>query len=411
MDTGLLLEGGTLIDGTGAPPLPDSYVVIRDGTILAVGQGKADLPRLDGCTSLDTRGLVIMPGFIDAHVHLTNSAGDDPVADMLAADDEQLLRRSAANAESALRSGLTTLRDCGGRHGVALVLRNAIAGGQVAGPRIIGCGMPVTTPEGHCYWMGLTAAGVEAVRRAAASQFDAGADFIKVMASGGNATPTTDPSSPQYSVDELHAVVDVAHARGRAVAAHAHSAESVRRAVAAGIDTIEHCSWLAPQGDGYDSALVELMAARGTVVSPAVTYSVRTPVEEAFQDPAQRERRRRMQAIRYRTGRLMHDAGLRFIFGTDAGARRTRFEEWPLAIPVLVERFGFTPMEVVLAGTSESARALGVSDQVGTVVPGKRADLIGLRGDPLSDLTAYRQVALVIHDGKIVVSSRPPGTG
>ena len=402
----LTLRGFTLIDGTGAPPLTDAALAIDDnGLIAAVGRDReistATLPTAE----LNLEGRTLLPGLIDAHVHLVFSAGDDPRSDILAESDDQLFDRAATNAQSLLRAGVTLTRDCGGRGAVTQRLRDAIASGEVVGPRILSSGAPITTPQGHLHFMGLIATGVDGVVEAVRHQVRAGVDFVKVMASGGNMTPGSNPRIAQFSEPELKAMVEEAHHHGRLVAAHVHSTDSIQRAFDAGVDTFEHCSWLTPEGASLDEGLLKQMAKRRAVVSPAVGNTFRTPPEALSPDPSRQAFVREFQKTRFRLGRAMHEAGVPLILGTDAGVRLTRFEDYALAFPIFVERFGLTPMQAIQAATSRAAAAIGVANEVGTIQVGKQADLVVLDGDPLSDLSAFGRIHLVFRRGRRVVEA------
>jgi imidazolonepropionase-like amidohydrolase len=393
----LLLVGGTLIDGSGGAPLHDAAVLMQGGTIAAVGTRR----QLAGAVvreTIDVGGASMLPGFIDAHVHLIFSAGPEPLADVAAEDDAQLLVRARANAMAALDAGVTVVRDCGGRGVVVQQLRDEIAAGRSAGPRILSSGMPITSPRGHLHLIGVEARGTEAVREAVRGQVRAGADLIKVVASGGNLTPGTDPRQPQFSEAELRALVDEAHRSGRPVAAHVHSTQAIRSAVAAEVDTLEHCSWL---GDGgLDETLLATMAQRQTVISPGTPSTFRQRPQDLASDPARQDFWRDLQEHRFRTTRAMHAAGLPMIFGTDAGAPRTRFADYALASSIYGDGFGLSPMEIIRAATGRAAQALGLGDELGTLEPGKRADVVVVNGDPSVDPTALRRVKLVIQAGR-----------
>ncbi|MGQ9556082.1 MAG: amidohydrolase family protein [Anaerolineae bacterium] len=409
-----LLRGGTLIDGTGAVPVPNAVVLIENGKIAGLAPpmpAPENSQTTEPVEVVDLVGFTLLPGFIDAHVHLVFTAGDDPRTDLLSMDDKQLLACATTNAQEALAAGVTFVRDCGGRGIVVQTLRDMISCREVTGPKILASGMPITTPHGHLHFMGAIAAGVEGVIQAVRGQFDAGADFVKVMASGGRMTPGSDPRMAQYSCEELTAITQEAHSRGRLVAAHLHSTEAIRRALKAGVDTFEHCSWLSDEGFAYDGALAAEMAERGVVVSPAVGNTYRTAPETLSCAPRERDFIRQFQEHRFRTVHSMRQAGVRVIASTDAGVRRTRFGDYALIFPIFVNRFGFSPMEAILAATSHAAKALGVLEERGTIEVGKEADIVAVEGDPLSDLSAFARVRKVFRHGQLVVDRQTHQVG
>ena len=188
--------------------------------------------------------MTVLPGLIDCHVHLVFSHTPDPVADLVAEDDQQLLLRTAAGARQALGGGITTVRDLGGRGGVTFRVRDAINAGLLDGPRILAAGSPITITGGHCHFLGLEADGEAAVRTAARRMVKSGANCLKIMATGGRMTPISNVGVAQYSVAEIKAAVDEAHRSRITIAAHAIGTAGIRNAVEAGVNTIEHCSWL-----------------------------------------------------------------------------------------------------------------------------------------------------------------------
>ncbi len=212
-----VLRASRLIDGAGADPIDDGVVVSVDGTITDVGAARdVNVPEGTDVITRDYPGCTLLPGLIDCHTHLLFSASDQALDDAIHDSDETLLLRGLANAQAELRCGVTTLRDCGGRGLLTLALRDGIDRGLVAGPRILAAGMPITTTGGHLNFCGLEADGVHEAIKATRRLCKGGVDFIKVMATGGGMTPGTNPRAPQYTVEELSAIVAEAHRDGRA---------------------------------------------------------------------------------------------------------------------------------------------------------------------------------------------------
>jgi imidazolonepropionase-like amidohydrolase len=238
--TRTLIHTGTLIDGTGAPPLPDGALIVEGIKIVAAGR-YADL-HTAGMRQIDLRPCTVLPGLIDAHVHIFADAAPLSLWRTQGQTDAQLAIQASANARDALAAGLTTVRDCGGRAAVVRALAQAIDEGIIPGPRIVHSGTPITTTAGHCYFFGLEAQGMTDLQRAVRQLHKAGIDFVKVMVTGGDLTPGSNVRAAQYSQSELCALADDAHRLGYRIAGHAHGTEGIRRAVRAGFDTIEHCS-------------------------------------------------------------------------------------------------------------------------------------------------------------------------
>lgn len=400
--TELLLRVGRLVDGTGAPPVRDQEILVRDGAIAAIGPAG----------SLTSTGEVreypagtALPGLIDTHVHLTFSAG--PTHDVVRAtlereSDDELFLRAAANAQRHLAAGVTSLRDCGGRGNVTLRLRDAARAGAMPLPRISACGPAITTARGHLNYLRCVAEGEPAVRAAAKRVLEEGADFVKICATGGIMTAESDPMAPQYSVPELAAAVEEADARGTLVAAHALSRVGLERCVEAGVRSIEHCLWQTGLGEfDFGPETARTMVERGVVAG--LTFSAVSqagyraakgaPVPEGF-GPWQAR-----LANRYAAERRMIDAGVAYTVHSDAGVRETPFGDFWVCLATMVHELKVTPVEAIRAATAVPAALLGWADRVGSLTVGRRADLLVVAGDPAAEIEALAQVEAVFLDG------------
>jgi imidazolonepropionase-like amidohydrolase len=396
----LVVKAGTLVDGTGASPRRGVQIYVRDGRIVDVGPS-GDVP--SGAQVLDFSEQAVVPGLIDCHVHLSFSAGVDPLADLLDEDDAALLLHAAANARTALAAGITTVRDLGDRGGVVRALRDGIARGIASGPRIVTAGSPITITGGHCHFLGLEADSKDDVRRVARRQIRDGVDCLKIMASGGRMTPGTNPKLPQYSVGQLRAAVDEARRAGLTIAAHALSARSIRRAAEAGVDTVEHCNWLdREEGLAFDESTAVLMAENGVAFDPTLT-----PVQGYVSaDPATLSEVQR-KAIEIRAEligvfRRMLEIGVTMVAGTDAGTCRSTLDRLPGELELYVQQLGLTPVAAIATATGGAAEALGLSAEVGTVQPGRQADLTVVEGDPSVDIGVLKRARAVVQGGRLV---------
>ena len=390
------LVGGLLIDGTGRVPLERSVILIEDGRIAAISTMPEMTASLaEGTHVVDCAGKTLIPGMIDAHVHLAFSGEGDVrqiIRRLEAETTEALAVRVLTNAQQALRAGITTVRDCGGRRLTTLRVRDAINAGLAVGPRILASGMPITTTAGHLHWCGLRADGEDGVRRATREMIEAGADFIKMMATGGYMTQGSNPRMPQYTTQEMTIVVEEAHRLGRHVGAHVLSAEGVRRTLQAGVDTLEHCLWHRPgSGDEYDLDAVANMAKMGHYVTLA------RGVPEIGSDESLAKARES-----YAPWRDMIARGVKMILATDAGVPGVRCDRLPEVVISAVSLLDITPMEAIAACTRISAEALWVANEVGTLEPGKKADIVVLDANPLEDIRNLRAVNSVFMDGKRV---------
>ncbi|HEY8742333.1 MAG TPA: amidohydrolase family protein, partial [Chloroflexota bacterium] len=272
------------------------------------------------------------------------------------------------------------------------------------GPRILAAGMPITTTGGHLNFCGLEADGVAEVIKATRRLCKGGVDFIKVMATGGGMTPGTNARAPQYSVEELAAIVTEAHRlNGRRVAAHCHATQGIRNAVEAGVHTIEHCSWLHPvEGLEFDARLVERMVERGTYVTLTMG-SERAAIKPAEQLSEGQRRAVAGYEPHFDLLRRTVRGGVRFVAASDAGVSRTYFGEYPMTLEVLVSRLDIAPMEALRATTGYAAEALGIAGTVGALLPGRQGDAVVVEGNPLTDIRALRQVRAVYRTGDVVV--------
>jgi len=403
------IRAGRLIDGTGAAPVRNAVILVEDGRITAVGAG-VRVPA--GVEVLDLSDRTVLPGFIDAHVHLTGPVLGEP------GWDQALVRETAADAalrgvghaRRTLAAGFTTVRNVGAGGFADVALRDAIAAGRVPGPRMLVAAHSLGITGGHCdFTNGYVphllgdepgpergvADGPAAIRAAIRYQVKHGADVIKICATGGVLSEGDSVGVQQYMEDELAAVVAAAHMTERRVAAHAHGTAGIKAAVRAGVHSIEHGSIL-------DDEAIALMKAHGTYLVP--TLMAGEAVEALARSGALRgERADKALAVAplMRVSiRKAAAAGVKIALGTDAGvmAHGTNGHEFTL----MVQWGGLTPMQAIVAGTSAAADLIGWSHQVGTVAPGYLADLVAVRGDPLADVTVLERVDWVMKGGVVV---------
>ncbi|MGW4403303.1 amidohydrolase family protein [Nonomuraea sp. NPDC004702] len=389
-----IIRAGTVLTGRPGEVITDGEVLIDGSRIVSVGpRGSAG----QAAETLDLPGHTLLPGLVDAHVHLGFDGTVDPVTGRSAVSDGHLLLRMAENARKLVSAGVTTARDLGGRGFLDLILRDAIEGGLAVGPHLIAATRPITVTGGHCWYMGGEADDEPSVRRVARENLRAGADCLKVMASGGEMSPGSVPSwRAQYPAALIRAAVEEAATRGRTVAAHAHAPESIGNALEAGVTTIEHCTFHTPAGPAYDARLADRIAASGTYVCPTVHgqfWNLRALVGA---EPMDRW-----------LGNLaaMREAGIRLVAGTDTGfaiaGLDKRTDDYVSGLEVFAEA-GFGNAEIVELATVRAAEACGVGAETGSLEGGKRADVIAVRGNPLDRLADLRALDLVLVSGRSV---------
>jgi imidazolonepropionase-like amidohydrolase len=394
-----------LIDGTGRAPVERAFVAIEGERIVAAGPvGERDR-RLPHATRLDYPGCTLLPGLVDSHVHLTFSAGAVPLKQLQADSDMRLALTGMANARAALQAGVTTVRDLGSRGRISLELRDAIAAGVVPGPRVLACGRPITSPRGHCHFLGGVARGVDAVSRLAAELLEEGADAIKVMGTGGNMTEGSDPLAAQFSVAELREIVKVAGDAGRRVTVHARGVDGMRRAVEAGVHGIEHARMeVAPGQWGFDDEVARAMADQGITAAPTLAASFRASQAKAAGAKVGLREGMVPIPVRQQNARRLRERGVRVVVGTDAGAALARFDEAAHLEMELLVGAGWSPLDAIEAGTRGAAAAIGLLEEIGTIEPGKIADLVVVRGDPSRNISDIRHVEHIFQRGREVAS-------
>jgi imidazolonepropionase-like amidohydrolase len=381
------LHADRLFDGvtTSADPL----VLLEDGRITEVRTG----PPPPDAEFIDLPGATLLPGLVDTHVHLAFDGGCGPVAALAGRDDDAVLEAMAQAAAAQLRAGVTTVRDLGDRDYLTLRLRETTAGL----PTIVAAGPPITSSGGHCHFLGGVAE--RGVRDAVREHAERGVDVIKVMASGGFLTSDSDVDGRQFTADDLVALVDEAHRHGLPVTAHAHALAAIVDGVAAGVDGLEHCSFVdgdrvvAP--DDLVAAIVRRRIAVGATLGLAPTSLPVAPPVELLKI---------LPAILANHARLIREGAV-VMAGTDAGIAPVKpHGVLPRGLMQLVE-LGMRPAEALASGTSTAAQVCGLGDRKGRVRPGYDADLLAVDGDPLTEIGALLRPIAVYASGHPVIAA------
>jgi imidazolonepropionase-like amidohydrolase len=406
-----ILVGGTLIDGTGAPPLRDAAVLVNEGRIEAVGR-RAARSWPQHAEVLDISGMTLLPGLIDCHDHLASHSYS--LAHRWGLDEPQSTRhvRTAAVLQHTLATGYTAVRDAAG---LDVGFKQAIEQGLIQGPRLMlsvniispigGIGDRVS-PSGHscCVPADPTlpegvANGIEGVRTAVRAMVRAGADVIKCATTGGaSSRPGHGPKDPAFTLDEMKALVDEAHTLGRRVMCHALGGPGLRTAIEAGVDSIEHGCYL-----DEDPELMAMMADKRIFFVPTFTVYV---FHRDVSPPHVRARGRDLQPHHLESLQRALAAGVKVVAGTDAGGHKHHINARELQH--LVEA-GMSPMQALQAATGWAAECLGLEGEIGTIQPGKLADLVVVDGDPLQDITLLQdlqRIKLVFKEGQLCIDRR-----
>lgn len=398
MDT--LLQNITLIDGTGRAPVEDAVLAIRDGKIHYAGSASGWTDANGDAISLDLNGQTVLPGLIDAHVHLSGAGEADS---QFRADDGAMTLKILSNAQKNLAAGITTVRDLGGWKELEFVVRDWIRRGEFVGPRMCLAGRFISITEaGADYYEGMyrVADGVDEVRKAVREQVKHGADLIKIGVTGAVLVESGVPGVTHFNEDEIQALVQEANKFGRRVAAHAHGADGIMKALRAGVNTIEHGTFLFQNPEA-----IRFMAEHGIFLVP--TLKVGWDIINASDSQIPRwikNKNNILQENAETTLRMAYEAGVPIAMGSDVGTPLNYHGENGLEV-YWMQQAGMTAMDALVAATGNAARALGWDSWMGTLETGKVADLIVVDADPLQDLRVLAEkphLQFVMKKGRIV---------
>lgn len=371
-----LFIGGALFDGHN-PPVPDHGVLVEHGKVAQVAP-KGEFAGFSGSV-VDTSGGTLLPGLIDCHVHLTSGGEADPMTVQKKLGAAQLTLKTLTLAQQTLKAGIVAVRDCGGRDYIEIGVRDAILRGEFDGPMIRAVGKMICMTGGHGNSTGRVADGVDDVIRAVREQIHAGADAIKIMATGGVMTPGVDPEDAHYSREEMAAGLAEAARFRKRTASHAQGAEGIMNAVLGGVSSIEH-------GIFMNQECLAAMLERGTYLVPtlaAVKNIVRN--KNAGIPPWAVEKAERVYEVHLRAFKMFYEAGGKVAMGTDAGTPFNRHGENALELEYMVEA-GMQPLDALRSGTSLAADLLDLPSH-GQVKAGAAADFLLVAGDPVADIT------------------------
>ncbi len=383
-----------LIDGTGAPAQTGRAVVINGRLIEAIVPAAA-VTAAPGDQTRPLPGMTLIPGLINNHVHSILPGDNTPFFDMNPLSDATLALRAAHNTRTALRAGVTTMRDCGARGTLALDVRDAQARGHVTGARIIACGWPITITGGHTRNFGGEADNPDGLRVMVRRKVSLGADFVKVMASGGG-TPGSLANYPSYTTDELRVIVETAHGLGKRVVAHCICVQAIENAVDAGVDFIEHAMFTTPdRGTVFDERVANKLARSGIVVTP--TMQVFRDLRDMLPPGAERDGWTARNNDQRQVVSRLRELGVPLLAGSDAGWRATAFDTFWKELDELGIS-GMSPVDAVSAASGAIVRVWGIS-QYGIVEAGRIADLVVVEGNVAADIKCLQGVKHVFQAG------------
>ena len=403
-----VLKAAAVLDVDNDRVIPDGYVLVDGKTIGSWGK-RVDLPSLPPDTAvLSFPQQTLLPGLINCHAHLGMPSEGQPF--YLEQSDEMALLTAVRNMRSEQSAGITTVRDCGDQNGVLFALRQAVNQGILDGPRFILCGPPLTTSGGHAHFLGGVADGPDEIARAVRRRVADGADFIKLIGTGGG-TPGTLPDQASYTRNELAAAVAEAHRLDVPVTVHCRGIPGIINALEAGVDQIEHACFELPDGSlCFDPELARRIAHAGICVTPtiqlyrdALAHLQKMAATQGLDGPEQKRLaglpgviESKLQALR---GFLA--AGVTVVAGNDAGLPYTGFGCLWQELDAMMSG-GMTAMQAITAATATAARILRMEDQIGSIQPGKQADLLVVDGNPTEDISALSRVRMVMQAGRMV---------
>jgi imidazolonepropionase-like amidohydrolase len=388
----LVLSGARIIDGTGTEPVRGRSVVVESGVITAV----VDDARAPRGNAMDLAGHTLLPGLINCHVHLCFGAEADPVRPLREEPLALTAIKALLRARETARAGVTTVRDLGGREYVEIAAWRAIQDGLIDGPRILAAGRPVCMTGGHGHWLGREADGPDDARKAVREQLKAGADVIKIIATGGVMTPGVEPGSPQMTFEEMRAAIEEARKAGRRTAAHAMAATGISEAIDAGITSIEHGVFLTEE-------IVAHMRRDGTFLVPTLNAPIAIAAGglAAGIPPFMVRKSEQVVPAHVASFQLAYRAGVRIAAGADSGTP-LNFHGSLLPELMLMVKYGMTPLEAIRSATGTAAECLGLGEVTGRVAPGYAADLIAVAGDPAERIEALADLKLVLVNGRAI---------
>ena len=396
----MVIKGATILDVTNGDMIKNHVVIVKDGRINAVSPARsADIPR--GIEVIDLQGHTLLPGLIDMHVHLTSGGGYHGY-ERLKLTDERRAILGVVHAKQTLMAGFTTVRNVGAGSFGDVALRDAINDGDIPGPRMMVSGPPIGITGGHCSdnnllppEYGISGEGVAdgpwAARTAVRRNIKYGADLIKTCSTGGVLSKGTKVGAPQYTVEELTALVDEAHSRGLKVASHAHGAEGIINALIAGADTIEHASFIDDEGIRLaienDAALSMDIYVTEYILGEGASAGI---LEESL------EKERMTGATQRSNFRKAVEAGATIVYGTDAGVYPHGQNAKQLS---RMTRFGMTPLQALQSATTVAADVMGLGYEVGKIEQGYAADFVAVEGNPIEQIELLEAPSAVIKGG------------
>jgi imidazolonepropionase-like amidohydrolase len=398
------IKAGKLIDVTSGKILTNQIILIDNNKITAVGSG-IEIPA--NAEIIDLSNATVLPGLIDCHTHITSEPSGDRYSDIFRKTSIDAAIKAHIYAKRTLQAGFTTCRNLGASDLVDVSLRNAINKGDVEGPRLLVSGFAIGATGGHADLTGFSpnlswsenpdftgvADGVDEIRKRVRNNVKWGADVIKMMATAGVLSEEESVGAPQYSLEEMKALVDEAHMWGKRVAAHAHGTEGIKRAITAGVNSIEHCTIL-------DDEAITMLKEKGVYLVPtlyALDYIIETYSKKGFPEHIINKAKSLTKAKEEGFTKAIK-AGVKIAYGTDASVIPNG---WNAKDFFYLVKAGMTPMQAIQSATVNAADLLDLKTKIGSVTVGKFADIVAVNGDPIADITILEHITFVMKDGVV----------
>ena len=379
--------------------IKDHFVVIEKNLIAKISPNTTyDDVTYSTYKKIITTNSTLLPGFIEMHSHIHVSSEKDAYYDSINDTDETLIIRATKAAREALLSGVTTMRDLGSKNNVIFPLKKAIDSKIIVGPNLIPSGSPITTTGGHCNMFGIESDTKDEVVESIRFLSKSGAQWIKIIATGGNFTPNTNIHEPQYSEEIIQIAVEEAHSLGLKIATHCHATKGIINCTNAKVDNLIHCSWIASENSAefydYQPEIADQIANEGIYVDPTLALSYLSQLRGT---PLKRDPSKRYEILRN-----MWDKGIKFVSGMDSGMVNAHFNDFAYIPEVMVKKMGISCLEAIKTSTFTSAECLGLQHQIGSVSEGKQADLVIVQGDPSTNIEDMHKVHTIFKSGEII---------
>jgi len=390
------ISNGQLIDGTGVKPYYPVEIIIDNGVIISINRSVKSIDDISYDRIIDAKNQTICPGLINAHLHLYMDAGISPLHNLSEENSHLSMLRTISRCNQLIKTGITTVRDMGAKDLGIITLRDAIKEGIVDGPRVVVCGKAMAMTGGHAQALADVVDGPDEMRKAVRKMLSADVDFIKLFATGGFGKPGEQLTNYELTIEEMRAAVQTAHAAGKPVAAHAYGNKGICNVIKAGVDSIEHATFL-------DKKSLDLVVEKGIFLVPTLanTYKVSKMKHQKYVPKEMIETAKQAFPEMMKQFSNAYKAGAKIALGTDGGSWLNAHEDIHTELKLRAQA-GVNNMDLITMATQTSAECLNINNETGTIQIGKQSDILIIDGDPIKNINALKSVRLVIKGNKIL---------